>query len=226
MQFHDQSEICVGLVRLGCSNMVERISRGDGLRKATFILVLAIIIVVFAGLLSTGLLSKSSVTGRSGKELVGQQAPGFTAPLIGGGSSELDDYLGDPLIVNFWSSWCPPCRKEMPGLENIWKEHKEDGITILGVNVQDEEEDAELYLAEVGVTFPNVIDLGGRITVDYGVTGLPVSFFIAGDGKVIGRWVGALSNERLGLWTRRLVEGESDPNGLTGENLEAYRDFN
>ena len=206
--------------------MVDRASQGDRLRKVILIVVLGIIISVFVGLLSMGLLSKSSVTGRSGKELVGRQAPRFTAPLIGGGSTELDDYLGGPLIVNFWSSWCPPCRKEIPDLENVWKEHKEDGITILGVNVQDDEQNAELYLAEFGVTFPNVIDLGGKITVDYGVTGLPVTFFISSEGKVIGRWVGALDEERLELWTRQLVVGESNPNGLTGENFESYRDFN
>ena len=73
----------------------------------------------------------------------------------------------------------------------------DSGLVLLGVNVQDTEGDAVKYLKDFGITFPNVLDRGGQITIDYGVTGLPVTFFVSRDGRVLGRWVGTISESGL-----------------------------
>jgi len=97
---------------------------------------------------------------------------------------------------------------------------------ILGVNVQDGEDEARRYIEEFGVTFPNVLDLDGRMTIDYGVTGLPVTFFVARDGTISGRWVGSISETTLDSWARSLNENKNIGNTYQGENSEGYRSLN
>ena len=97
---------------------------------------------------------------------------------------------------------------------------------ILGVNVQDGEDEARRYIEEFGVTFPNVLDLDGRMTIDYGVTGLPVTFFVARDGTISGRWVGSISETTLDTWARSLNENKNIGNTYQGENSEGYRSLN
>ena len=111
-------------------------------------------------------------------------------------------------------------------MERIWRKYKADGLMILGVNVQDGEDEARRYIEEFGVTFPNVLDLDGRMTVDYGVTGLPVTFFVARDGTISGRWVGSISETTLDSWARSLNENKNIGNTYQGENPEGYRSLN
>jgi len=111
-------------------------------------------------------------------------------------------------------------------MERVWRKYRNDGLVILGVNVQDGEDEARRYINEFGVTFPNVLDLDGRVTIDYGVTGLPVTFFVARDGTISGRWVGSISETRLDSWARSLNENKDIGNTYHGENPEGYRSFN
>ena len=143
----------------------------------------------------------------------GSAAPNFTAMSTDGFMISLSDYRGFPVILNFWASWCPPCREETPELERVWSQDQHKGIVILGVNVQDSEYDSLKYLEEFGVTFPNVYDEGGRITVDYGVTGLPVTFFIDRHGNIVDRWVGGITYEALNSRSDSLLRGLSSVEG-------------
>ena len=184
--------------------------------KALTILLLGILIAGFTTFLAIGVLGTSTATGRSGKELVGKKTPFFVAPKVGGQLISLEDYKERPLILNFWASWCPPCRDETPGMERVWRKYKDEGVIILGINVQDGEKEAERYISEFGVTFSNALDLDGSITVDYGITGLPVTFFINKKGFVIGRWVGSISEEKLDNWVSSLIFSEdsiAEPDG-------------
>jgi len=199
---------------------------GGSVRKGLAILVLAVVIAGFTVFLATGLIGRSSATGRSGEELVGKAPPWFAAPKIDGGIVTLDQYQGSPLIINFWASWCPPCRDETPDIEDMWKSRMDEGLVVIGVNVQDSEEEAKNYLSEFSVTFPNVLDSDGRITVEYGVTGLPVTFFISRDGRVAGRWVGSISESRLASWATFLLEGNLSPSASSGNNAGGYRSLN
>ncbi len=168
---------------------------------------LAILIFAFFALLAFGLANKSSPTGRSGETRIGKPAPAFSMTLLDGGEFRLDDYAGHPLVINFWASWCPPCRDESPGFERIWRKYQDDGILFLGVNIQDTEPDAAEYVQEFGLTFLNGRDPEGKITVEYGVIGLPVTFFIGADGMVKGRWVGAAPEDNLESWVQGLIAG-------------------
>jgi thiol-disulfide isomerase/thioredoxin len=191
--------------------------------KALIILLLAIVIAGFTTFLAIGILGTSTATGRSGKELVGKKTPFFVAPMVGGKLISLEDYKDRPVVLNFWASWCPPCRDETPGMERVWRKYKDEGVIILGINVQDGEKEAKRYISEFGVTFFNALDLDGHITVDYGVTGLPVTFFINEEGFVIGRWVGSISESKLDSWVSGLLFSEDPIAELNGENPNGYR---
>ena len=80
------------------------------------------------------------------------------------------------MVINFWASWCPPCREETPLLERTWRSYKYQDVLFVGVNIQDTEEDARVYLEEFDITYPNGLDRHGKVTVDYGIIGLPVTF--------------------------------------------------
>ncbi|MED5429339.1 MAG: TlpA disulfide reductase family protein [Chloroflexota bacterium] len=191
--------------------------------KATVIFLLAMLIAGFTIFLAIGVMGTTTATSRSGKELVGKKAPSFVAPKVGGQLVSLENYKNKPLVLNFWASWCPPCRDETPGMERIWRKYEDQGVVILGINVQDGEKEAERYISEFGVTFSNALDLDGSITVDYGVTGLPVTFFIDNDSVVIGRWVGSISEDRLDNWVSNLIFSTGAAVELDGENLDGYR---
>ena len=187
--------------------MFERETHSKILPKALVIAIVAIIIGMLMAFLASGLTGKSSITGKSGEQLEGGMAPDFTAFSPDRSVISLSDYRGSPVILNFWASWCPPCREETPILQKVWVENQNKGIVILAVNVQDREEDALQYLAEFGVTFPNVYDKNGGITVDYGVTGLPVTFFVDRRGEIVGRWVGSIGHVSLSSWAESLLVG-------------------
>ena len=191
--------------------------------KAIVIFLFAMLIAGFTIFLAIGVMGTTTATSRSGKELVGKKAPSFVAPKVGGQLVSLENYKNKPLVLNFWASWCPPCRDETPGMERIWRKYEDQGVVILGINVQDGEKEAERYISEFGVTFSNALDLDGSITVDYGVTGLPVTFFIDNDSVVKGRWVGSISEDRLDNWVSNLIFSTGAAVELDGENLDGYR---
>ena len=171
------------------------------LLKGIIIFILAVFITAGVTFFSLGLLEKSTPTSRSGKELVTKKAPSFTGVDLYGKSVSLDDYdENDVVILNFWASWCPPCREETPGMERIWKKYKNDGVLLIGINVQDSLEDTESYVDEFKITFPIVMDMDGSTSIDYGVTGLPVTFLLNSEGRIVDRWVGAISESRLESW--------------------------
>ena len=185
----------------------------------------SVALAALIALLAIGLINKSPVTGRSGITRVGKPAPEISMPLLGGGTFELSAHLGNPIVINFWASWCPPCRRESPLLERTWRAYAGKGVQFVGVDIQDDPEDAQAYLDEFGLTFPNGTDSGGKITVDYGVIGLPVTFFIGADGIVEGRFVGALREDRLVEWVEALVAGAPQTGELDDKNLEGYFRF-
>ena len=187
--------------------------------------VMGIIVFAFFGLLALGLLNKSPVTGRSGVTRVDKTAPDISMPLLGGGDFQIAEHVGQPIILNFWASWCPPCRDESPGFERTWRRFAPSGVTFVGVDIQDTEADGLAYVQEFGLTFPNGRDTEGKITVDYGVIGLPVTFFIGADGLVKGRWVGALPEARLTGWVEALIAGRTPDGASDVENSSSFFEF-
>ena len=103
----------------------------------------------------------------------------------------LEDLRGRVVVLNFWASWCiPACYDEAPTLERTWQAYKDKGVIVVGVNVQDTEEPARKFLARFGHSFPNAPDPKGHVAVDYGVYGVPETFFIGRDGKIVDKILG------------------------------------
>ena len=163
-------------------------------------LVFAVAVIVslgFLGLLGWGILNKEPITGLSGITLVNRPAPDFTLKTFEGATISLSDLRGRPVVINFWASWCPPCRVEAPLLERTWRAYKGRGVAFIGVDLQDRLEDALRYIREFDITYPNGPDPTGEISINYGVSGLPVTFFVSKKGEILRRWVGAIEQEML-----------------------------
>ena len=124
--------------------------------------------------------------------LIAKPAPPFTLPLFDGKTLSHEDLRGKVVFLNFWASWCPPCRAEARTLEAAWQKYKDQGVVFVGVNIQDQEPDARGFLEEFGITYPNGMDRGSKIAIDYGVWGLPETFIIDGEGRITYKHVGGL----------------------------------
>lgn len=135
--------------------------------------------------------------------IVGKPAPPFTLSRLDGGTVRLEDLRGKVVFLNFWASWCPPCREEARMLEAAWRAYEDRDVLFVGANMQDEESAARAFLEEFGVTYPNGVDRGSRIAIDYGVWGLPETFIIDRTGRITYKHVGGLGWETV---TTRLDE--------------------
>ena len=196
---------------------------GKRLRIAAAALVV-IGVLALTALLALGLTNRSSPTGRSGATRIHKPAPPINISLYNGGGISPERYAGKPVVVNFWASWCGPCRQEAPLFERLWREYGERGVVFIGVNIQDAHADARAYLSEFGITYSNGYDEGGRISVDYGVIGIPVTFFINREGIVERRWVGAVREAKLRLWIDELARGAApSPDDAESANTDEYR---
>ena len=130
--------------------------------------------------------------------LVGRPAPPFAMAFFDGGTTGLDQLRGKPVIMNFWASWCfPACYEEAPALEAAWRSYRDRGVVVIGVDIQDREADAKAFLERFKLTFPNGPDLHGKISIDYGVYGVPETFFIDRKGEIRYKHVGALTEKIL-----------------------------
>ena len=124
-------------------------------------------------------------------------APAFTLERLDGeGELALASLRGKAVVLNFWASWCGPCREEMPLLQEGWERWQDRDVVFVGVDVKDFRGDARDFLEEYGVTYPNVYDGKGSTVGRYGVTGFPETYFIDRDGDVVFRIAGPVLEER------------------------------
>ncbi|MGC9358372.1 MAG: TlpA family protein disulfide reductase [Anaerolineae bacterium] len=154
----------------------------------------------------------SSITGDSAEDnsvdaveptdVASSPAPDFTLLTPSGTEMSLSDFEGQVVLVNFWASWCPPCKAEMPALETYYQEHKDEGFVVLAVNYNEDVETVKGFIEEEALTFPVVIDREGKVLAAYGVTGLPSSYIVGRQGQELGYWPGSLT---LGLLDRNLT---------------------
>jgi cytochrome c biogenesis protein CcmG/thiol:disulfide interchange protein DsbE len=138
--------------------------------------------------------------------LIGKPAAPFTLVTFDGGRISLEALRGQVAVVNFWASWCyPACYEEAPALERAWMAYRDKGVVMIGINIQDKEEPAKKFLAQFGHTFPNAPDPAGRVAVDYGVYGVPETFFIDRAGRVRWKQVGAVTDGIFKLQVEALL---------------------
>ena len=128
--------------------------------------------------------------------LLGRPAAAFSLTTFAGAPLSLESLRGQVVMLNFWASWCiPACYDEAPALERTWRAYKDKGVMVVGINVQDKEAAALEFLRRFEHSFPNAPDPRGRVSVDYGVYGVPETFFIDRKGRVRFKHVGALTYE-------------------------------
>ena len=122
----------------------------------------------------------------------------FTLLQFDGTTISLSDFIGQPVMVDFWASWCLPCRQEAEALESVWRDYRDRGVMFIGVNAFDDSAgSARAFIREFGITYPVGSDPDGIIAIGYGVTGLPEKFFINREGRIVRRFVGAQTEESL-----------------------------
>jgi len=139
--------------------------------------------------------------------LVGRPAPPSTLTLFDDGALRLDDLRGKVVVLNFWASWCyPACYEEAPVLEEGWRTYRDRGAVIVGIDIQDTEEGARRFIEQFGLTFPNGPDPRGKISIDYGVYGVPETFFIDRQGRIRAKHVGAVTAPLLRERLEALLE--------------------
>jgi cytochrome c biogenesis protein CcmG/thiol:disulfide interchange protein DsbE len=139
-----------------------------------------------------------SLPGRAQRSVeVNGEAPDFRLAAPDGGSLSLSDLRGRVVVLNFWATWCTPCRAEMPALEQVYRAHQDEGLVIVGIDVQEAADRVSAFLPEVGVTFPILLDSDTRIATRYRATGLPASFIVDRHGIVRDIRLGPYSEEML-----------------------------
>jgi cytochrome c biogenesis protein CcmG, thiol:disulfide interchange protein DsbE len=126
--------------------------------------------------------------------------PPLARPLraaLADGQINIAELRGVPVVLNFWASWCVPCREEAPILERGWRRDSRRGVLYLGLNMQDLTDDARGFLKEFGITYPTIRDPGDSVAKDYGATGIPETYFMDRRGRVVGHVIGVLTDKLL-----------------------------
>jgi thiol-disulfide isomerase/thioredoxin len=148
------------------------------------------LLVIFAGAQPGG------AAGRRTPLTVGSPAPEFTLPVLDGTEQALSDLRGTPVLINFWATWCIPCREEMPLLEQTAKQYS-GRLVVVGINAGEEEAQVKPFLKEVGVTIPVWMDRDQSVSDRYFVRNFPMTLFIDEKGIIRGMHIGTLNEEQL-----------------------------
>ena len=166
---------------------------------------------------------------------IGSQAPAFRVKELGATTYRtLDDYKGKVVLLNVWATWCPPCRAEMPSIEQLYQQYGSRGLNVVAVSVDDavSEDSIRAFARDLGLTFPILHDPTGKIEEVYQTTGYPETFVIGRDGVIRKKWIGAadwndqgnraLIAQLLGLAPERLKGDSPDlPPGFSPSDTQA-----
>ena len=129
---------------------------------------------------------------------VGKPAPAFALRSLSDGATiSLDQYKGKIVVLNFWASWCLPCKEENPALTDAWERYRGTEVVLLGIVFQDSADAARAYTARLGNTWSSLSDEDGRVALSYGVFGPPETYFIGADGVIAGRHIGPIDEPTL-----------------------------
>jgi len=139
--------------------------------------------------------------------LPGKPAPEFALQTLAGDSLRLDDLKGQVVLVNFWASWCLACRAEHPVLVEAAKRYQ--GLRVVGVIYEDSRDNARAWIAERGGDWPNLLDAGSHTAIKYGLFGVPETFFIGRDGRILYKQIGPVDQGVIDRWVPKLLAADS-----------------
>jgi cytochrome c biogenesis protein CcmG/thiol:disulfide interchange protein DsbE len=166
-----------------------------------FVAFIAVLAVV--GLLAFGLLNKGATS-----LAVGDPVPDRELPALDGkGEEEIADYRGHWVLVNLWASWCVPCRQEAPLLDRFARRYRSDNVRVLGIDVQDNSDDALAFLRRYGAAYPQLHSIGAERSEAFGSTGVPENFLVDPQGKLAFIWRGPVDEKILEDQVVPIVEG-------------------
>lgn len=154
-----------------------------------------------------------TVFGPAVREEISEPAPDFELPLVSdpARSIRLSSMRGDVVVLNFWGTWCAPCRDETPALQAAWTRWGPEGVRFLGVDVLDDESAAQAFQEEFGVTYPSGSDPSASLADDFGYLGLPATYVIDEEGLMRFRFIGAVTGSEIDRAVRAVLEPTEDP---------------
>ncbi len=163
---------------------------GGGLSLSSIVLLLGVVFAI-------GTIGWAFTQQRGGQPTRGP-APDFTVTTFDGVELTLSEQRGSIIVLNFWASWCAPCRDEAPDLQEVYEAYQDQGVIVLGLTYLDERADSLGFIEEMGLTYPNAPDVGTRISKDrYSINGVPETFVIGRDGQVAHFFYGPLTGPQL-----------------------------
>lgn len=182
----------------GKDNIPEADSNEESGGKESNLAAIAILLLAGSIALFAWAWSNERGNSESGENVaVGREAPDFALPDLDGNEVALSDHRGDVVLINFWATWCPPCRVEMPDMEAVYREHGGDGFEILGVDQREPKELVEEFVSERGFSWVFVLDEDFDVSQEYSATSIPRSILVDRDGTVAHIWTGTLTRSQL-----------------------------
>lgn len=173
-----------------------------GSKLAVLVIIIVLLIIFGYALFGNREVEKTS-------PLIGKEAPDFTLSQFDGGEIKLSELRGKTVLVNFWASWCMPCRQEARALEESWEKYKDKNVVFIGVNVWDENSSALSYMEKYGGEYPHGKDPAEEIQVDYGIGGVPETYFINPSGVITDKYNGPLTERIIDFYIQRSMNQES-----------------
>jgi len=150
------------------------------------------ILTAILGLILTTVLLVAGCSAQGSQ--VGELAPDFQLPNLEGQSISLSDFRGEPVLVNFWASWCGPCIYEMPFIQEVYEEWSASGLVVLAINKGESLSTAKDFMQSDNYSFPVLLDISQDVALEYNIRGIPTTFFIDKDGIIQAIKVGAFSS--------------------------------
>ena len=171
--------------------------------------VLSFLFLILAGLIAYSLFFSPTDTdpGKYTPPQTGKidLAPDFTLTDLDGNEVTLSQYRGEKNVyLNFWASWCGPCRQEMPDIDEVYKEYKDKDLVVLTINVGESKGTVQKYIEANGFSFPVLLDTDQKVSRQYKVSSIPVSYFINKEGKIIEQRIGLLTKEQMLSYIQKL----------------------
>ena len=165
-------------------------------RRPWLLLVVSLTILALLGLLLFGL-RKNPGAEIGGAVPLSGPAPDFAVTTLDGKPLKLSDLRGQLVVINVWASWCVPCRQESAELNRAYARYQGRGVAFVGIAWNDLESDARQFVQEYRVPYPVALDQAGRVSIDYGITGVPETFVVDREGRFVQKWVGPINAGQL-----------------------------